>query len=274
MDITRTASYKVWESADRTYLFARWSYKPATRALVFVHGLASGWDTWIPYRHIVEQPGLDHTDVFWFDYSSLGTTIPRSSYWLNEAFGEVLDASSPLHAHYSRPAGRPPQPYDCVDIVAHSLGAVVARTALTLLANDVRKAGTETVPWKIRQLLLAPALIGSKLPYLIKYVGTESFVAGLQFVLGGGVSAIMDLREGSDLLKRLENTVKDRLKEHRVVAEACGLHVALTSHGERDHVVIQNTYALDDNYDLLPDDHFTIIPSAVVAHAAFVGGSC
>jgi hypothetical protein len=113
--------------------------------------------------------------------------------------------------------------------------------------------------WKIDQLLLAPALLGSKLPWLMKYVGTEALLSAIQFVRNGGVSAVMDLKEGSDLLKSLENQVKDRLKDSPVAAEACGLHVALTTHGQDDHVVIQRMYAKDDNYKLTDGNHFTIV---------------
>ena len=106
----------------------------------------------------------------------------------------------------------------------------------------------------------------------MKYVGTESLFSAIQFVRNGGVSAVMDLKEGSDLLKSLESQVKDRLKEAPIAARACGLHVALTIHGTDDQVVIQRTYAKDDNYKLSEDDHFTIVrtPSAL-AHDFALG---
>jgi pimeloyl-ACP methyl ester carboxylesterase len=260
MDILRTASFNVWESPERAYLFARWSYEPADRALIFVHGLMSSWDVWVPFRHAIEQPEMARTDVFWFDYKSLGTTIPRSSRRFAEALTGLIDGTSTVFGHRTFPGSRPKPSYATIDIVAHSLGAVVARTALTELTNDL--GDLETPPeWKIEQLLLAPALLGSKLPWLMKYVGTESLLSAIQFVRNGGVSAVMDLKEGSDLLKSLEAQVKERLKEARVAATACGLHVALTTHGVDDHVVIQRIYAKDDNYKLTEGNHFTIVRS-------------
>jgi len=261
MNIQRTASFKVWESPERAYLFARWSYAPADRALIFVHGLMSSWDIWAPFRHLTEAPALANTDVFWFDYKSLGTTIPRSARRFNEALTGLIDGTSSALAHRTFPASRPKPSYKAIDIAAHSLGAVVARTALAELTNAIAGRRDLAAPpgWKIEQLLLAPALLGSKLPWLMKYVGTESLLSAIQFVRNGGVSAVMDLKEGSDLLKSLENQVKDRLKDAPVAAHACGLHVQLTLHGLDDHVVIQRGYARDDNYELTRANHFTIV---------------
>jgi len=260
MDIVRTASFNVWESPERAYLFARWSYEPADRALIFVHGLASSWDVWVHFRHAIEQPEMARTDVFWFDYKSLGATISRSSLWFREALTGLIDGASSAFGHRTFPKARPKPSYATIDIVAHSLGAVVARSALNELTNEPRVRGLETAPeWKIEQLLLAPALLGSKLPWLMKYVGTESFFAALQLVRRGGFTAIMDLKEGSPLLKDLETHVKDRLKEAPVVANACGLRVTHTTHGNNDNVVIQRVYARDDNYKLTQGNHFTIV---------------
>lgn len=274
MEITRTASYKVWESRERAYLFARWSYEPASRALVFVHGLMSSWDAWVPFRLLIEQPEMAGADVFYFDYRSLGTTIPRASRRFGEVLKGLLDGTSPALVHESMPSGRPKPSYTTIDIVSHSLGAVVARTALTELANEI--AGEKDVDdppeWEVDQLLLAPALLGSKLPYLMKYVGTEALLSAIQFVRNGGFSAVMDLKEGSDLLKRLENNVKDRIKEFPVAAKACCLRVARTAHGNDDHVVIQNLYARDDNYELRDGNHFTIVPNAVELDSNFILG--
>ncbi len=274
MNIQRTASFKVWESPEKAYLFARWSYEPAHRALIFVHGLMSSWDVWVPFRHDTEAPQLADTDVFWFDYQSLGTTIPRSARRFSEALTGLIDGTSPALAHRTFPASRKKPTYDTIHIVAHSLGGVIARTALTELVND--RAGQRDLagppPWTIGQFLLAPALLGSKLPWLMKYVGTESMLSAIQFVRNGGVSAVMDLKEGSDLLKSLETQVKDRLKEAPIAARACGLQVVHTLHGTGDQVVIQRLYAKDNNYKLTEDDHFTIVrtPSAL-AHDFVLG---
>ena len=264
MDIIRTASFKVWEaSEDRAYLFARWSYEPAERALIFVHGLASSWDVWVPFRHAIERPEMARTDVFWFDYQSMGTTISRSALRFHEALTGLVDGTSAAFGHRTFPASRTGPSYERIDIVAHSLGAVVARGALTSLANDIaNQRDLATAPaWKIEQLLLAPALLGSKIPWLVKYVGTESLLAVIQLLRNGAVSAVMDLKEGSDHLKSLETTVKDRLKEAPIAAGACGLHVDLTLHGSHDPVVIQRNYARDGNYKLVDGDHFTIVRS-------------
>ena len=264
MNIIRTASFKVWEApAERAYLFARWSYEPATRALIFVHGLASSWDVWVPFRHAIERPEMARTDVFWFDYKSMGTTISRSARRFNQALAGLINGTSPAFGHHTFPAPRTAPAYESIDIVAHSLGAVVARGALLDLTNDLaNQRDLATAPaWKIEQLLLAPALLGSKIPWLVKYVGTESLLAVIQLLRNGGVSAVMDLKEGSDHLKSLEGSVKDRLKDVPIAAGACGLRVALTLHGINDPVVIQRNYARDDNYELIEGNHFTVVRS-------------
>jgi len=121
--------------------------------------------------------------------------------------------------------------------------------------------------------LLAPALLGSKLPWLIKYIGTEALLSAIQFLRNGGVSAVMDLKEGSDLLKRLENHVKDRIKEAPVASAACGLSVARTAHGQDDLVVIQDQYAGDALYQIRDGNHFSIVPNAVALYEAFILGT-
>jgi hypothetical protein len=274
MEISRTASFKVWESRERSYLFARWSYQPAHRALIFVHGLMSSWDVWVPFRLLTESPEMAQTDVFYFDYKSLGTTIPRASHRFGEVLSGLVDGGSPAFRDDSLPASRPAPRYTTIDIVSHSLGAVVVRTALAELTNALGGKGDlpTAPPWKIDQLLLAPALLGSKLPWLMKYVGTESLFSAIQFVRNGGISAVMDLKEGSDLLKSLETQVKDRLKDTPVAASACGLRVARTAHGEDDHVVIQRIYARDLNYLLIDGNHFTIVSSPSALAEDFVLG--
>lgn len=275
MEITRTASYKVWESPERALLFARWSYEPAPRAIVFVHGLASSWDTWKPFRAVLETAAMSGSDVFFFDYESLGTTIPRAGHRLREVLDALMDPSSALFRHASMPGERAnDSPYARIDIASHSLGAVVSRIALTELANDYggRKDLDAAPTWQIDQLLLAPAQLGSKLPYLMKYLGTEALFSALQFVRNGGISAIMDLKEGSDLLRRLEALVQKQLDDFPVAAHACGLHVSRTAHGQHDHVVIQGLYAGDDTYTLRDADHFSIVPDAVSIDEDFILG--
>jgi hypothetical protein len=274
MDIIRTASFKVWEAPEHTYLFARWSYQPAERALIFVHGLASSWDVWVPFRHAIEQPGMERTDVFWFDYPSLGTTIQRATLRFREAVNGLIDGDSSAFRHRTFPATRSKPTYKDIAIVAHSLGAVVARGGLAERTNHIAvKADLPAPPdWKVEQLLLAPALLGSKLPWLMKYVGTESFFSILQLIRRGGFSAIMDLKEGSNHLKSLESRVNDRLSKTPVAASACGLHVQLTSHGSDDQVVIQGNYAQDDNYELTTGNHFTIVGTpSQLAHDFVMG---
>ncbi|HEX7980454.1 MAG TPA: alpha/beta fold hydrolase [Gemmatimonadaceae bacterium] len=274
MDIIRTASFKVWEAPERAYLFARWSYEPAERALIFVHGLASSWDVWVPFRHAIEQPEMARTDVFWFDYPSLGTTVQRATLRFREAVNGLIDGDSSAFGHRTFPSTRPTPSYKTIDIVAHSLGAVVARGGLAERTNHVAGKRDLAAPpdWKVEQLLLAPALLGSKLPWLMKYVGTESFFSALQLVRRGGFSAIMDLKEGSNHLKGLESQVNNRLGKTPVAANACGLYVEHTSHGSDDHVVIQGNYAQDENYELTAGNHFTIVRApSQLAHDFVLG---
>lgn len=261
MDIIRTASFKVWEAPERAYLFARWTYEPAERALIFVHGLASSWDTWVHFRHAIEAPVLARTDVFWFDYPSLGTTVQRATLRFREAVNGLIDGDSSAFQHRTFPRRGSKPTYKQIDIVAHSLGAVVARGGLADRTNSMTEKGDLAAPpdWKVKQLLLAPALLGSKLPWMMKHVGSESFFSAFQLIRKGGYSAIMDLKEGSNHLTKLEGQVNTRLAKTPVAASACGLHVQHTTHGDDDFVVIQGTYAQDDNYQLTTGDHFTIV---------------
>lgn len=275
MELTRTSSYKVWESRERSLLFARWSYAATNRALLFVHGLCSNWDVWRSFRQTIEDPLLCETDVFFFDYRSLGISIARAGRDFREALNCVMSPSSDVFSHRSFPRERTAPFYRRVDIVAHSLGAVVTRTALDELANEQGGVADLSAPpdWQIEQLLLAPAHLGSKLPWLLKYIGTESMVAAVQFIRNGGVSAVMDLKEGSDLLKSLEAQVKDRLRSLPVAANSCGLRVEQTAHGYSDPVVVQRVYGLDANYALVEGDHFSIVSEPGHAATAFARGT-
>ena len=140
---------------------AYWSTSTPRRLVVFVHGFrGSAVKTWTQFPSLMEKnPATGDCDYVYYGYDSPKYSVfvsgDRLYRLLDRAGGDsgvLADESLPPTAA-RRGTGNT---YDLIVLVAHSLGAVIARQAL-LLAHESHR------PWadRVRLVLFAPAHKGS-----------------------------------------------------------------------------------------------------------------
>jgi hypothetical protein len=189
--------------------YVNWSVNKVTKAIIFIHGFnGSSLETFgnfnLEFRYRPEYFGYD---VYFYGYDSLKIQIPISSNsfysFLVTIHNNIKEIITNSKANVDRPYN-----YDEIVIVAHSLGAVVARYALLIGADKNDK-------WLniCKLILFAPAHKGAKkaisnlynqLPGFLKYVGplAEFFVV-----------TINEVMEGSELIKELEIKYRSIMKK-------------------------------------------------------------
>lgn len=189
---------------------AHWSTSNPRRLVVFVHGFrGSAVKTWIQFPAMMEKdPALGDCDFIFYGYDSPKYRVPVSGYrlyqFLDRACGDsgvLADESLPPSAA-CRGLGNT---YDAIVLVAHSLGAVIARQAL-ILAHEHQRLWAD----RVRLVLFAPAHKGSDVVSMagtflgvFKPLSPELFEAGLELVW----PVLKDLKEGSPTLAQLEAKV-------------------------------------------------------------------
>jgi hypothetical protein len=179
--------------------YVNWSLRNVNKAVVFIHGFSgSSLETFgdfnIEFRFRSEY--FDH-DVYFYGYDSLRVQTVISSNTFFSFLEAIQDNLNDIIAESGVSVQRT-EKYSEIVIVAHSLGAVVARYALLI---GVRKNMTWLENCKL--VLFAPAHKGAKkavklynqLPGFLKYIGplTEFFVV-----------TINEVMEGSDLIREIE----------------------------------------------------------------------
>lgn len=186
---------------------ASYALSGARDAIVFVHGYSgAAVKTWIEFPKLLTSGGeLKNKDFIFWGYDSVHETTDSCA----DRFQDLLDAL------LSRPAGswrpnaitaRDSSPYRRIVVVAHSMGAVVARRALLL--------GDETsAPWtsRVRLVLYAPAHHGARLDL------ADSLLSNLFGTIWTSAQyrspAINQLRPKSDYLDDLARDVSAALKK-------------------------------------------------------------
>lgn len=263
MPLTHSVPFVVLQFDRRWKFLARWAPEPATRAVLLVHGLASSWETWNDWADLIDSPDMDTTDVFLFDYPSLGASVPRSAYFLREGIESLIGGNSPAFDDLSFPVHRAKPAYTRFGVVSHSLGSVIVRTALTEMSVAADPTGTckaqELPVVRFSQLLIAPAILGSHLGQLLLLSVARPGIAGFQLIRNGGGTALLDLAEGSPLLNRLSGKVMDRVRSAPLSSQRFGLRADRTVHGKQDSIVVQGTFANDESYKLREGNHFSIV---------------
>jgi len=132
--------------------FVMRSDKPATKALVFVHGFAGdAWSTWSYCQYLADWPAFEkdfaHVDLFFFDYQSTKNIVAKSAKQLR-AFVDACVS--------------PMRPYESIRFVAHSLGSVIVRQLVVDWVKEIRSAQEWPVALASQPLLFGNALFGFK----------------------------------------------------------------------------------------------------------------
>ena len=186
---------------------------PGRKAVVFVHGYGgSAIKTWSDFHLLAsaEAPCRRH-DLFFYGYDGLRSELVASAGFFRDFLGTLLmNGTDLVNGSLPAQARRPPDfAYDEVVVVAHSLGAVIARWALL----SAREAGMTWMP-KTKLVFFAPAHMGARVVDLaVQAVGGFSFL-GLFAKSAQFQSPLIDqLSDDSKELTRLREKVIAALGE-------------------------------------------------------------
>jgi len=178
--------------------------------LIFVHGFnGQALATWSSFPSLLtKQSKFSDWDFVFFGYDGLHTEAVTSAVDLGQLLDMISSSPSQLYgASTASPhaARRHPQAYKRIVLVAHSLGAVVARRAMLDGYNRPRPA-----PWaKATELFtFAPAHNGAKLmSLLLETLGPAACVVPFVQLLGMFI-VLRDLKERSGMLNTLHGDLK------------------------------------------------------------------
>jgi pimeloyl-ACP methyl ester carboxylesterase len=232
---------------------ARWAMTPVGRAVVFVHGFggdAQGtWDqfaTLLPY-----QPQCDGRDLLFYGYDSLVQQMPVSAAEFLEFLASLATDPFATVLQPSMTDGRRPDPafqYQHITIVAHSLGAVVAREALVQAAME-----TPPASWLERTslVLFAPAHSGAQIIALADEA-LSILPARFGALIAGGAKAfaqvLNDIEPGSAALKKLEEDTANLFEQGFT-----SLRAKVVVIGKKDRIVRAIRFGADPGPKVVPD---------------------
>lgn len=224
---------------------AHWAVNPDGRVAFFVHGFGgSAVGTWAQFPSLLQaEPKCAGCDLIFYGYDGLRTRSRISALDLLQFLDAFLcKPATIINPTLDWTSQRPRTfSYSKAVIVAHSLGAVVSRTAL-LEAGTNAPAGSPRRAWldKTRLVLFAPAHLGADLIGL-----ASSFLSAILLplppVLRFRFQVLLDLEPGSQTLQQL------LADTHAVLANGNSPeHVASkVVLGGKDTVVSPNRFALD-----------------------------
>lgn len=232
---------------------AHWATKPNGSALVFVHGFSgSAVDTWLQFPEFLRQRSeTSGSDLLFYGYDSLRTQVRPNAVKLVAFLGELLaQPARTMNSTVDPPLYRDAAfQYDRVTIVAHSLGAVVARRALL----DAHKSAALWAP-KVTLILFAPAHMGAHLiPFLGAVLGVFRF-APIEAIAKWQFPTLAELTPGSPTLAGLEKDTAKALATGR----ASYLRAKAVAIAENDNVVVLNDFCDDPVPVVMPRSHVAL----------------
>lgn len=230
------------EWTKRTQAF--WSVAPTKSRvlLLFVHGWSgNAITTWEEFLSLSPPEWFEH-DFVCYGYNSLQcqaksqadellyffrTFLPNPSHWINKSMSHLFERFS----QYARPEFQ----YARIVIIAHSLGAVIARRAC-LEARSLSPSQNAWLPLT-RLACFAPAHNGSWLPRLGNIV--PAVVAGISLA---AVPSIVSLGEKSQTIMNLNKEVREILS----TPQHCPpLKASAIVFGTRENIVIDEKFPGD-----------------------------
>jgi pimeloyl-ACP methyl ester carboxylesterase len=220
-------------------------------AIVFVHGWGgSAGGTWEEFPAALRTlPEAAGADAFFIDYPSTKHSVAVCGDEMREFLVDLLRSPSTNVVNPSLPAGAPPrgsaERYARIVIVAHSMGAVVARRALLDLDREELSLPERE---SIRFLFFAPAHRGSDLPKLVASGFGLDVLPGSRLIgqaLRIYYRSLTDLDRNSDCLKDLRDDSKAARARRAQKGEPDDDLRALSLHALDDKVVSQDRFDED-----------------------------
>jgi len=222
-------------------LHAMFAAKPARKAILFVHGYSgAAIKTWSDFHELLPtSPKVASHDLIFYGYDGLHGEMNASAAMFRQLLIKIFSEQEKLILSEIAPAAARPADfsYDEVVIVAHSLGAVIARRALLDATQDKHAWVTKT-----KLILYAPAHRGAAVLELAREVSSSFRFLGLLTSVG---------RFSSPLLAQLEknsNELKKLLRDTKA-ATANGKNPHLIARklilAERERIVVNESFATD-----------------------------
>lgn len=245
--------------------FARFALGHCNTLVLLVHGFGGGAaTTWTGLRSLTDDdPATEHADVVSYGYNSTNAPVANSAVLLRSFIEAMLGSDARFLAMITQATGQAAaRDYARVFIVAHSLGAPVARRALL----DAIEGGAAW-PKRARLILFAPAHMGTRLledqPMLGGGLG--GLVSTILVAWKLGRPAVDDLKAGSVFLSRLANDTRRYILE----GWAETLKARQVLFGENEKVVNVDRFCEDPVQQVWPD-HTHVSICKVDKAASFV----
>lgn len=182
--------------------WAYYSLRPKGTAVVFVHGFTGkALETWTEFDRLLrDEPKCAGIDLMFVGYESVSQDSTSSASLLRDI---LLTLSTKPQDLKQWPTNRNRAfRYRRFIVVAHSLGAVVARRAL--LMGHKR---CEEWPRRCSLILYAPAHFGARLERLIRCILPRKWME----LLGYSAPTVEELRPKSDALTKLKRDTEAAL---------------------------------------------------------------
>ncbi len=216
-----------------------WASQPNGDLVVFVHGFnGDATRTWrqFPGVFLASKEGMG-ADVIFYGYDSIGQGAEESGVELHAFLNDLMSSETRQATSPQCPVRPEGFCYKRLFLVAHSLGAVVARQCLL---EQTRAPRAWTV--NIRLVLFAPAHRGAEAASLLRECVLRADPVS-RLLIGAGLlraQAIRDLQPGSAFLSRLEAESKV------AISAGCDYHKAWSVQwAAGDAVVINQRFAED-----------------------------
>lgn len=181
--------------------------KPKT-LVVYIHGFTgSSYKTWGDFPELIKnQNDFKFADIVFYGYKSLREKADYTALQFYEFLTEVCENNPKIFSDFSRENIEQDFRYHNVLIVAHSLGAIIARRAL-VNAKRNNKSWLENC----KMILFAPAHRGAKHLRLFENIG----IVGRILLSGSAciIPALKDLGANSKSLKDLITTSQKYIDE-------------------------------------------------------------
>ena len=234
---------------------AYWAIKPARKLVIFVHGFGgSAVGTWKEFPDLLpKQKRCAGWDIVYYGYDGLYTQANISAQGFHGFLHEM--GSNPAHVinpTISSGQRKPLFSYNSILIVAHSLGAVVARRALLNALQQNR-------PWlsHTEMVLFAPAhmgadtiALGGEAISVIPYLGAV-LAATAKFKF----QPLRDLQPGSATLIGLEKETLNALQQ----GNAPYLTARDVYIGDKERIVVTQAFCNDPPLTLVPGKTHTSV---------------
>lgn len=237
---------------DVQVLFA---VQPNRKALLFIHGFSGdAIKTWSDFHELLpNRPQCTCRDMFFYGYDGLRAEMQASASIFRAFLDRLFKTTKTFLADNLPPSAQRADDfgYDELVIVAHSLGAVIARRALL----DATRSKSDWIA-KTKLVLYAPAHTGAKVADLALEVASsfaflKLFGIGVRFQ-----SPLIDqLKPGSESLKKLHDDMDIATKD----GANANLVASKVMIAEYEKIVRNESFGNDPPPDTIPDTTHTTV---------------